>query len=116
MTIPGRLDGQAADSQRDSRVPSVVLGAARAGSVLDLGAAGRADVERGCVASGQVPYRVGSITKTFTAAVVLGLVQDGALALDSPASTYLAGTPFGEVPRTSHSRGPTCWPTAPRPR
>lgn len=98
VTNTGRLDGQAADSQRESRVPSVVLGAARAGSVLGLGAAGRVDVERGCVASEQVPYRVGSITKTFTAAAVLGLIQDGVLALDAPMSAYLAGTPFGEVP------------------
>ncbi|GAA2535928.1 serine hydrolase domain-containing protein [Pseudonocardia hydrocarbonoxydans] len=98
VTATGRLDGPAAAAQRENRVPSVVLGAARAGSVLGLGAAGRVDVERGCVASAQVPYRVGSITKTFTAAVVLGLVQDGVLALDAPVSTYLAGTPFGEVP------------------
>lgn len=94
----GRLDGSAAAAQSESRVPSVVLGAARAGMVIGLGAAGRADVERGLAASGQVPYRVGSITKTFTAAVVLGLVHEGALALDAPVGGYLVGTPFDEVP------------------
>jgi CubicO group peptidase (beta-lactamase class C family) len=49
-------------------------------------------------ASGHLPYRIGSITKTFTAAAVLGLAQDGELALDAPVSRYVAGTPFDEVP------------------
>lgn len=94
----GLFDSPAAAAQAEGRVPSVVLAAARAGSILGFGAAGRADVERGLAASEQVPYRVGSITKTFTAAAVLGLVQDDTLALDAPLSSYLAGTPFGEVP------------------
>ena len=98
MITAGRLDTSAVDAQRESRVPSVILGTARAGRVLGLGAAGRADVERGRAASEQVPYRVGSITKTFTAAVVVGLAQDGVLALDAPVGRYLAGTPFDEVP------------------
>ncbi len=42
---------------------------------------------------GKVPtdgrYRVGSITKTFVATVVLQLVDEGELALDDPVSTYL---------------------------
>lgn len=76
----------------------MVLGAARSGTVLGLGTAGAADLARGIAASGQVPYRIGSITKTFTAAVVLGLVQDGTLALDAQVSRYLGETPFGEVP------------------
>lgn len=93
----GRFDARAAVAQSGSRVPSVVLGAAGAGTLLGLGAAGRADVERGRAASGQVSYRIGSITKTFTAAAVLGLVQGGVLALDAPVSRYVTGTPFGEV-------------------
>lgn len=96
--MAGWLDGPAVTAQSESRVPSVVLGKARSGAVLSLGAAGAADVARGIAASGQVPYRVGSITKTFTAAVVLGLVQDDALALDAPVSRYLGGTLFDEVP------------------
>jgi D-alanyl-D-alanine carboxypeptidase len=34
-------------------------------------------------------FRVGSVTKTFTAAVVLQLVQEGAVRLDDPVSRYL---------------------------
>ncbi|WP_300015820.1 serine hydrolase domain-containing protein [Pseudonocardia sp.] len=94
----GRLDVKAAIAQSGDHVPSVVLGAARRGEVLGVGAAGTADVALGIAASGRVPYRIGSITKTFTAAAVLGLVEDGTLALDDLLSTHLSGTPFGEVP------------------
>ena len=94
----GLFDGRAAAAQTEGRVPSVVMGVARSGSVVGFGAAGSADVERGCAASEQMPYRIGSITKTFTAAAVLGLMQDKTLELDAPVSSYLAGTPFGEVP------------------
>ncbi len=93
-----RLDGMAIAAQSEARVPSVVLAAARMGEVFGIGAAGGADVEDGLAASGQVPYRIGSVTKTFTAAVVLGLVGEGTLALDAPVGAYLTGTPFGEVP------------------
>jgi CubicO group peptidase (beta-lactamase class C family) len=43
-------------------------------------------------------YRVGSITKTFTAAVVLLVAERGALELDAPVGSYLDGTGFGRVP------------------
>ena len=57
-----------------------------------------ADVEGGVAAKPGVAYRVGSITKTFTAAVVLGLADRDVLALDAPVGRYLPGTPFAEVP------------------
>ncbi len=43
------------------------------------------------------PYRIGSITKTFTAALVLGLADEGHLALDAHVERYLPDTSMGEV-------------------
>ncbi|MBF6328114.1 serine hydrolase domain-containing protein [Nocardia transvalensis] len=40
--------------------------------------------------------RVGSITKTFTAAMVLQLVAEGKIALDEPVETYLPGVLAGD--------------------
>lgn len=60
-------------------------------------AAGLADVEGSVPAGPELAYRIGSITKTFTAALVLRLVDDGALALDAPVGRYLTGTPFADV-------------------
>ncbi len=41
--------------------------------------------------------RVGSLTKTMTATVVLQLVEEGKLSLDDVIGTYVAGMPNGEV-------------------
>jgi D-alanyl-D-alanine carboxypeptidase len=40
--------------------------------------------------------RVGSVTKTMTATVILQLVQEGLLTLDDPASTFVANVPDGD--------------------
>ena len=41
--------------------------------------------------SSEARFRIGSITKTFVAALVLDLVEDGRLALDDPAERWLPG-------------------------
>jgi CubicO group peptidase (beta-lactamase class C family) len=38
-------------------------------------------------------YRIGSVTKQFTAAAIMTLVEDGKVALDAPVSRYLEGLP-----------------------
>ena len=43
-----------------------------------------------------------SMTKTFTAAAVLQLVERGAVALEEPASTYLPGFPYGDRVTVRH--------------
>ena len=40
--------------------------------------------------------RVGSITKTMTATIILQLIEEGRLALDDPVSTYVADVPDGD--------------------
>jgi len=91
------IDDLAAWEQRTNRVPSLVIGATRFAEPRGRAAVGLADVEGHVPADTGLAYRVGSITKTFTAAVVLGLVERGVLALDAPVSTYLSGTTFGQV-------------------
>ncbi|WP_433722021.1 serine hydrolase domain-containing protein [Nocardia sp. CA-129566] len=53
------------------------------------GAAGVADVATGRPVTAEMRHRVGSITKTFTAAAVLQLVDDGEIELDTPIGHYL---------------------------
>ncbi|GAA4202356.1 serine hydrolase domain-containing protein [Actinocatenispora rupis] len=53
------------------------------------GAAGVADLDTGRPATADLRHRVGSITKTFTAAAVLRLVEHGAVGLDTPIGRYL---------------------------
>ena len=44
----------------------------------------------GAPVSPATPFLVGSVAKTFTSALVLGLVEDGRIRLDDPVNSYLA--------------------------
>src|SRR5690606_37588039 len=79
-----------ARAQAAGRVPSLAAAVVRDGAVAHLAAAGAPVGE-----SDQ--FRIGSITKTMTAAMVMQLRDAGRLGLDDPLSTYLAGTPAGGV-------------------
>nr|WSX49527.1 beta-lactamase family protein [Streptomyces sp. NBC_00974] len=56
------------------------------------GASGVADIRSGRDAIEDGRFRAGSVTKTFTAAVVLQLVAEGKVDLDRPVRQYLPGT------------------------
>ncbi len=55
-------------------------------------ALGVADVSNGTPSQVADHFRIGSITKTMTATVILQLVQEGKVSLDAPLTTYLPGT------------------------
>ncbi|OKI04996.1 serine hydrolase [Streptomyces sp. CB02923] len=59
-------------------------------------AAGVADLRTGAKAPVDGQVRAASVTKTFTAAVVLQLVGEGKVALDAPVETYLPGLLRGD--------------------
>lgn len=82
-----RLLAHLATAQSGGRLPSVVAGLVRDGSVVwrgSCGAAGLPDHD-----PFDVQYRIGSITKTMTAVLVLQLVREGRIGLDDPASVVL---------------------------
>jgi D-alanyl-D-alanine carboxypeptidase len=68
----------------------------RDGDQVWRGAAGIADVATGRPVSADLRHRVGSITKTFTAAAVLQLAESGRLDLDAPVGRYLPRLVPGE--------------------
>ncbi|MFE9339942.1 serine hydrolase domain-containing protein [Streptomyces sp. NPDC007063] len=61
----------------------------RDGDQVWRGAAGVADIATGRPVTAGMRHRVGSITKTFTAAAVLQQVESGQVGLDAPISRYL---------------------------
>ncbi|GAA1433818.1 serine hydrolase domain-containing protein [Microlunatus lacustris] len=71
-------------AQAEGRAPSVVAGTVREGSLA--WSAGR-----GAGADVQAAYRIGSITKTFTAVLVLQLRDEGALSLTDPLAEHVPG-------------------------
>ncbi|MEU9125143.1 serine hydrolase domain-containing protein [Streptomyces sp. NPDC048506] len=68
----------------------------RDGDQVWRGAAGVADVATGRPVTADMRHRVGSVTKTFTTAAVLQLVEIGQIGLDMPIGRYLPRLVPGE--------------------
>jgi CubicO group peptidase (beta-lactamase class C family) len=84
-------------AQAVDKMPSITAGVVRGGEALWFGSAG---THLGPHADGvdpaSVQYRVGSITKTFTAILVLQLVREGLVDLNSPAAAVVGPVPFAD--------------------
>jgi D-alanyl-D-alanine carboxypeptidase len=74
-------------------VVGMSIGVARHDQVLYRGGFGMANAELQVPASADTVYRIGSITKEFTAAGVLLLVQEGKISLDDPLEKFLPEYP-----------------------
>jgi CubicO group peptidase (beta-lactamase class C family) len=94
--LPGtahRLLARVAEAQAGARLPSLIAGVVRDRELAWHGARGRV---------GDAPptldtqYRIGSISKTFTALLVMRLRDEGRLALTDPLDAHLPGSPFGD--------------------
>ncbi|MGW3507875.1 serine hydrolase domain-containing protein [Streptomyces sp. NPDC000994] len=81
-------------AQAEGRGPSLVAAVVRGGRTVWHGA--RTSVD-GHVPDQNTQYRIGSITKTFTAVLVLRLRDEGLLDLGDPLEKHLPGTGVGEV-------------------
>ncbi|MFK8906835.1 serine hydrolase domain-containing protein [Streptomyces sp. YS-3] len=68
----------------------------RDGDQVWRGAAGVADVATNCPVTADMRHRVGSVTKTFTAAAVLQQAETGRIGLDTPIGRYLPKLVPGE--------------------
>ncbi len=71
----------------------MTIGVARGDDILHLEGYGLANVELSVPASAESVYRIGSITKMFTAAGILLLVEDGTLTLDDPLTRWIPDYP-----------------------
>lgn len=78
------------EAQATHRLPSVSAAVVRGGEVVWADAVGIADAD-GTEATPDTQYRVGSITKTFTAAAVVLLRDEGSLDLDDSLERHIPG-------------------------
>ncbi|MEU2564216.1 serine hydrolase domain-containing protein [Streptomyces longispororuber] len=83
-----------ATAQTEGRAPSLVAAVVRGGELVWTGA--RTSVD-GHAPDENVQYRIGSITKTFTAVLVMRLRDEGLLDLSDPLEKHLPGTGVGEI-------------------
>ncbi|MFI1761725.1 serine hydrolase domain-containing protein [Streptomyces sp. NPDC020800] len=81
-------------AQAEGRAPSLVAAVVRGGKTVWQGARSSVD---GHAPDDTVQYRIGSITKTFTAVLVLRLRDEGLLDLGDPLEKHLPGTGAGEA-------------------
>jgi CubicO group peptidase (beta-lactamase class C family) len=75
---------------------------ARGDDVIFSGAYGYADVERGIRNDVQTQFRIGSVTKPFTAITVLKLQESGLLSVTDPICKYFDPCPHAWSPITIH--------------
>nr|WP_104820639.1 serine hydrolase domain-containing protein [Kitasatospora sp. MMS16-BH015] len=83
-----------ARAQAEGRTPSLVAGVLRDGQLVWDGARSMVD---GHAPDLDVQYRIGSLTKTFVAVLVLRLREEGLLDLADPLGRHLPGTPADAV-------------------
>ncbi|WP_158881824.1 serine hydrolase domain-containing protein [Amycolatopsis anabasis] len=81
-----------ATEQSTRRAPSLVGGVVRDGALVWSGARGFVD---GTAPDDDTQYRLGSITKSMVAALVLRLRDEGKLELNDPLERHVPGTGFG---------------------
>ncbi len=79
------------------QTPGAVVVVSRDGEVVFNEAFGMASLELGVPMATHHILRLASVTKQYTAAAILALVEDGKLSLDDPLSKFLPDFPVGEV-------------------
>ena len=57
---------------------------------------GFANIEQKIKSTPTTEYRIGSVTKMYTAAIIIQLIEEGKLKLDTPANTFFPELPNGE--------------------
>jgi D-alanyl-D-alanine carboxypeptidase len=88
-----RIDGYIEAELQKRHIPGVSIAVVRDGQVVCSKGYGMANVELSVPATEKTVYQLASVTKTFTAAAVMMLVEKGKLGLDDKVSKYLDDLP-----------------------
>jgi CubicO group peptidase (beta-lactamase class C family) len=105
--LAARLERLVRAEQRDKRLASLAAAVLRDGELIWETAVGAANVESGLEATPDTQYRVGSITKTFTAAAIMQLRDAGKLDLEDTLDRHIEGAAHRPTIRRllSHASG-----------
>jgi len=87
------LDDALMEEMKRRHVPGLSVLVLKDGKVIKEKGYGTANLEHSVPVTPQTVFQSGSIGKTFTAALILLLEQDGKLRLDDPISRHLPNTP-----------------------
>jgi CubicO group peptidase (beta-lactamase class C family) len=92
--LTARLELLLGTQQREKRLPAIAAAVHRDGEPIWERAIGLADVEGEVEATPDTQFRVGSITKTFTAAAVMQLRDAGKLDLEDTLDRHVEGAAY----------------------
>jgi CubicO group peptidase (beta-lactamase class C family) len=84
-----RVDEAVAKVIADTGIPSASVALVQHGGIVYLHAYGKARLEPPMPATTEMQYSIGSVSKQFTAALILMLIEDGKMTLDDPVAKYL---------------------------
>jgi D-alanyl-D-alanine carboxypeptidase len=87
------LDSIVERGRNELGIPGVSLAIMRGRTMILAKGYGFADRETGTAATAQTTYAIGSLSKQFTAAAIMKLVEQGRIRLGQPVSTYLPNYP-----------------------
>lgn len=88
---PATIERVAIDELHSTRTPGAAAAVILGDRVVFSQGYGVADVETGAPVTGDMLFRLGSTTKMFTAAAVVGLAMEGKIDLDAPVGRYITG-------------------------
>ncbi len=91
--MAARLDRALASAQKSLLLPGVEATVIFADGSTWTGVRGMADVAAGRRVDAKTPFAVASVTKTFTAALILRYVDQGRIGLDDPLARWLPDWP-----------------------
>jgi D-alanyl-D-alanine carboxypeptidase len=95
QAIKADLDAVLKKSFKESDAPGVVA-AVQTPQYTWVGVLGVADRASGAPMTPEVHHRIGSVTKTFTATLLLQAADEGLLSLDDTIDQYVKGVPNGD--------------------
>ena len=95
-SVANELQAALDEWRESSEIAGAVLAIDAPGQERLILVSGVSDIEAGTPLSPDDRFRIGSVTKTFVAAVVMQLAEEGLLELDDPLSAYVPDFPDAE--------------------
>jgi CubicO group peptidase (beta-lactamase class C family) len=92
--LVARIDSLAADHLANGPAASIAVAVVRGSDTIVMRGYGFADLQARRPAGPTTIYEIGSITKQFTSAAIMRLVERGDVSLDADLSTYLPRVPL----------------------
>lgn len=93
QSFADRVDDLVRAEMKKAGIPGLSLAVVQKGKVVKKAGYGFASLELEAKATPQTLFEIGSVTKQFTAMLILTLVEEGKVKLDESVRTYLPDTP-----------------------